>query len=282
MAAADTALVGLLGDLQRLEAVIEGWDESQRSVAEAYRHAIEALHGQALRTLVRALKSEPAALVAMKQAATDEVVYAVLRRHEILKPSLSERVEAALASVRPMLASHGGDVELVSIEPPAIAVRFRGNCDGCPASMLTFHEGVKKAIEAACPEISEVRQLKGSASERSEAADIVSPFALVRGGWTNACELSQIPDGGVRAVELRGEHLLLARRGERVTCFDNACAHLGLTLDDGEVRDGVLTCPHHGFQYDLDSGECLTATTVQLSPRPVRVTGARVEVRLER
>ena len=38
--------------------------------------------------------------------------------------SLTERVERALEGVRPMLASHGGDVELVKVEPPAIDVRF--------------------------------------------------------------------------------------------------------------------------------------------------------------
>ena len=127
-------LAGLAGDIERVEAIFASWDETQRSVVEAYRRAIEDLNGEALRRLVRALKDEPIAMAAMKQAVTDEVVYAVLRRHNILKPSLSERVEAALDGVRPMLASHGGDVELVSVgrrrsrcalSAPATAVRPR-------------------------------------------------------------------------------------------------------------------------------------------------------------
>ena len=62
-------------------------------------------------------------------AVADEVVYAVLRRHDIVKPSLNERVEAALEGVRPMLASHGGDVELVKVKPPSVEVRFIGACE---------------------------------------------------------------------------------------------------------------------------------------------------------
>ena len=46
------------------------------------------------------------------------------------------------------------------------------------------------------------------------------------------------------------------------------------------VEDGIITCPHHGFRYDLGSGECLTAPEVQLQSHAVRVIGSRVEVRL--
>ncbi|HXQ41007.1 MAG TPA: NifU family protein [Candidatus Udaeobacter sp.] len=275
-------LARLLGDLERLESIFAGWEETPRGVAEAYRRAIEALHGEALRRLVRALKTDPAALAAMKRAVTDEVVYAVLRRHEILKASLSERIEAALEGIRPMLASHGGDVELVTVAPPAVEVRFIGACDNCPASALTFHEGVKKAVQEACPEISEILQVKGLGGGASaQAVHFVSPFALnAEGGWRPAGDLVEIPDGGVRTLEIAGDKLLFFRRGRAVTCFQNACAHLGFPIHDGALADGLLTCPHHGFQYDLATGECLTAPEVQLQAHAVRVLGRRIEVRL--
>jgi nitrite reductase/ring-hydroxylating ferredoxin subunit/Fe-S cluster biogenesis protein NfuA len=275
----------LVGDVERLEMIFDGWDETARGAARAYGLAIESLNGEALRRLVAALKRDPAALAAMKAAVADEVVYAVMRRHGLIKPSLTERVEAALESIRPMLASHGGDVELVGIAPPAIEVRFTGSCDGCPASQLTFHAGVKKAVEEACPEITDILQVKGMATPavNGETVRFVSPFALPSGGqWQFAAKISDIPQDGVKALLLDGEKLLLSRRGSIVTCFQNACAHLGLALDDGEVEDGIITCPYHGFRYDLASGECLTAPAVQLQPHAVRVVGARVEVRLQK
>ncbi len=145
-AAQGNDLAGLVGDIERLEAIFETWEETPRTVAQSYRRSIEALNGEALRRLVRSLNTDPAALAAMKSALADEVVYAVLRPHEIVKPALAERVENALESLRPMLASHGGDVELIKVAPPSIEVRFTGACDGCPASALTFHAGVKKAV----------------------------------------------------------------------------------------------------------------------------------------
>ncbi len=275
----------LVGDIERLEMIFDGWEDNARGAARAYGLAIEALNAEALRRLVAALKRDPAALAAMKSAVADEVVYAVMRRHGLVKPSLTERVEMALEGIRPMLASHGGNVELVGVDPPAIEVRFTGSCDGCPASALTFHAGVKKAVEDACPEITEIHQVKGTATTAvgGESVRFISPFALGSGGsWQYATKLADIPQGGIKAMVLDGEKILLSRHGSIVTCFQNACAHLGLALDDGEVSDGIITCPYHGFRYDLSSGECLTAPAVQLQPHAVRIVGTRVEVRLQK
>jgi Fe-S cluster biogenesis protein NfuA len=153
-------LAELAGDVARLETQIEGWVGDKRDVALAYRQAIDALHAEALRRVVRILRADPAAVSALREAAGDEIVYAVLRHHGIVKPSLSERVETALDGVRPLLAGHGGDVELVRVEPPAIAIRFLGACDNCPASRLTMDAAVKTAVRAACPEITDIIQVR--------------------------------------------------------------------------------------------------------------------------
>lgn len=274
-------LAGFTGDIERQEAVFASWDATQRGAVDAYRLAIEALQGEAFRRLVRALKSDPAALTAMKAAVADEIVYAVLRRHDLLKPSLNERLEAALDGVRPILASHGGDVELIAVRPPAIEVRFTGACDGCPASALTFHAGVRKAVAEACPEITDIVQVKGLGGSRNDSVHVVSPFAPdAADGWHPVCRLDDIPRGGLIARVVGGENVILSRQGAVVACFQNACAHLGLKIDDGEVEDGVISCPSHGFRYDLATGECLTAPEVQLLSHAVKVTGDRVEVRL--
>lgn len=281
-----TTLDELLHDISQFEAVFEAWDESQFGAVQAYRQSVDALHKEAFRKLISSLKSEPAAMEALKGAVSDEVIYAVLRHFGLVKPSLQERVEEALDSVRPMLASHGGDIQLVSVTPPnQVDVRFIGACDGCPASMLTFSAGVKTAIEAHCPEITKIVQVKGlaSASEANGGVQFVSPFAINQtDDWLEAGGLADIPEGGIRKLKLGGENVLLSLNGGVVSCFQNACAHLNLPLHDGSIEDGILTCPHHGFQYDLQSGECLTAPEVQLQPHAVRVIDNMVEVRLAR
>jgi nitrite reductase/ring-hydroxylating ferredoxin subunit len=147
--------------------------------------------------------------------------------------------------------------------------------------MLTFYGGVKQAIVANVPEITEVKQVKGLGGGGSEKVHYTSPFAAQHDeGWHEAASLGHLPDGATRAAKVDGQAVLLSRFGDRVTCFDMACAHMGMPLDGGEIVGGIITCPHHGLQYSLETGECLTAPEVQLKPHQVRVVGERIDIRL--
>ena len=170
-------LAGFLRDIESLETIFATWTEEPRGAVDAYRRSIEALHCEALRRLLRSIKGDSAALAALKEAAKDEVVYAVLRHHGLLRPSVNERVEAALESIRPSLAEHGGDVRLLAVNPPAVEVEFAGACDGCASSAMTFEAGIRKAIMDACPEITEVVLGKGRTPGASaRPVHFVSPF----------------------------------------------------------------------------------------------------------
>jgi Fe-S cluster biogenesis protein NfuA/nitrite reductase/ring-hydroxylating ferredoxin subunit len=314
-------LASLVSPIEALDALFATWDAERQGAVQAYRTAIDDLHREAIRRLIAGLKQDGGALVLLKEALSDELVYGVLRHLGLVKASLQEKIETALESVRPMLASHGGNVELVAVRPPdTVEVRFLGACDGCAASQLTFVAGVKKAIQAACPEIQRVVEARGlapaataaptpvaaptgAASPHAAAAApgtsaapaaaapgapghvrFLSPFALgaldSKASWLPAASLEEIPPDGILRRDIAGRDLLLSRSGEAITCFTNSCAHLALPLDGGEVADGVLTCPHHGFQYLLASGECLTAPAVQLEQHAVRLIDNRVEILL--
>jgi Fe-S cluster biogenesis protein NfuA/nitrite reductase/ring-hydroxylating ferredoxin subunit len=278
----ETDLEVLLKDIQALESVIATWGEQERNVVQALKLSIDALNKEALTRLIRTIKKEPTAMPALKDAAADEVVYSVMRHHGLIKPSLNERIEQALESVRPMLQGHGGNVELVSIDHPSTAVvRLIGACSGCPASELTLSEGVEKAIKEYCPEITEVVKAKGICSSASTPVNFVSPFARdSQKSWKFAADLSQITVDNIFVCEVDGQSLILSRFEDTVVCYKNACAHLGMALDMGEIKDGILSCPYHHFEYHLKSGECLTVPEVQLHTHAVRITDNKVEVSL--
>lgn len=293
--------------ISQLEGIVAGWEPGPALTVQALKSAIEDLNKEALRRLIRTLKDEPAAAARLREALADPLVYAVLRFHGLVRVSLRERVEQALDEVRPFMAEHGGNVELVALKAPdTVELRLIGACHGCPASSQTLTEGVEKAIRRHCPEIVQIVQVSRRAAEVDAAAEpagsaaiataataggeqvvhFISPFASHAGGpaargWIDVVTLAELPDGGVAERRIGARSVLLARQGGRVSCFDNRCAHLGMPLEMGEVADGVITCPYHGFQYLLESGECLSAAEVQLCVHAVRVLGGRVQVRLE-
>ncbi len=276
---AEVSLATLLRDIGRLHEITAEWTPEQQNAVKALGHAQDALQAEALRRLLRGLKDIPEAQTRLRELAGDEVIYAVMRHLGLMKASLNERIEEALKTVRPMLHGHGGDVEVVSITPPdRVAVRLTGACDGCPASAITLASGVEEAIRKACPEVVHIDTHPGNSSGHS-AVEIVSPFSG-EGVWLKATTLNAIPESGVLKIQLEDQSLILSRIGERVKCFDNVCSHMGMPLDAGEIQDGLLTCPHHGFVYSLQDGNCLTAPGVTLMAHPARVQGTDVEVRL--
>lgn len=65
-----------------------------------------------------------------------------------------------------------------------------------------------------------------------------------------------------------------------IRVVENACLHIGNPLDDGPVNGTVVTCPWHGWQYDLRTGEQLTVFGRRSGLRTfaVRVDGEEVLV----
>lgn len=280
----------LVQAIASLETIVAAWDEQQRITVQALKSAIEDLHKEAFKRLIRTLKDDPAAGGRLRAALSDQVVYGVLLFHGLVREPLESRVQKALDEVRPFMATHGGDVELVAVKAPdTVEVRLLGACHGCPASGRTLTESVEKAIRQHCPEILHIHQVsRGRAGSKplgnagAATLHFVSPFAHpARDGWLAAARLNEIPDGGLLERTVQGRSVLLHRQGTQVSCMDNRCAHLGMPLEMGDIADGVITCPYHGFKYLLETGECLTAPEVQLTVHAVKVSGEHVHVRLE-
>ncbi len=72
---------------------------------------------------------------------------------------VKDRIEYLLATeVNPSLASHGGQVSLVSVtDDGVVTLLFGGGCHGCGMVNVTLKEGVEKTLKQQIPEITEVR-----------------------------------------------------------------------------------------------------------------------------
>lgn len=274
----DNTLSDLVSDISQLDALTQGWDEQQLRVLKARDVAVEALHKEAFARLLRHVRQVEGTQAALREAAQDTVVFTVLRHLGIVKPSLAERIDEALDSVRPMLKSHQGDVKLIDIKMPEVTIQLMGSCEGCPASELTLKMGVEKAIKEHCPEITTIHNIS-SANDHQANEGIVSPFAQAK-KWSKVMAYDELSDGAIKVADIDERKLLLYRYSGRVKCFDNACAHLGFSLEGGELSNGVITCPYHGFEYHLESGECLTMPEVQLHVHKARVRDDWIEVQL--
>jgi nitrite reductase/ring-hydroxylating ferredoxin subunit len=70
-------------------------------------------------------------------------------------------------------------------------------------------------------------------------------------------DLTDIPDGGMRAFDVGGICILFSRDGGEVNAVGGHCTHLGAPLADG-VRTGKrVICPWHHALFDLGNGDHL-------------------------
>jgi len=145
---------------------------SYERAAELLRLVSE-LYGAGLARVVELAQERDGELV--EAFVGDDLVASLLLVHGLHPEKLERRLDKALAGVRPFLASHGGDVELLDIDAAAGAVRLRllGSCDGCPSSAVTLQSAVERAITEAAPEI-----VRLEVDEPSKAADRGAPVAL--------------------------------------------------------------------------------------------------------
>ena len=62
-----------------------------------------------------------------------------------------------------------------------------------------------------------------------------------------------------QTFRLAGHHLLLLVHDGKPHIVDNICPHAGYPMHQGQVIDGQLRCPMHGYLFDLENGECMAS-----------------------
>lgn len=72
--------------------------------------------------------------------------------------------------VRPQLALHNGNVEIISYENQVLKIRLLGQCSGCPSATLTTEELIKKEVTDTLPEVEDVILVTGVSDELIQAA----------------------------------------------------------------------------------------------------------------
>jgi len=69
---------------------------------------------------------------------------------------MREKVEAALAKIKPALQADGGDVELVDVKDGVVKLKLKGACSGCPMSAMTLQLGIERILKEQVPEVKKV------------------------------------------------------------------------------------------------------------------------------
>lgn len=98
--------------------------------------------------------------------------------------------------------------------------------------------------------------------------------------WVAAGSLPSLPPGATAEVVVGDAIVALANVDGVVHAIDGMCAHQGGPLGKGALQGCTLTCPWHGWQYDVTDGRALLSQRVRQRRYRVRIDGDTILVSL--
>jgi Fe-S cluster biogenesis protein NfuA/nitrite reductase/ring-hydroxylating ferredoxin subunit len=259
--------------VQQLSAALEALPDGEaRALAEELVGAVVDLYGEGLARIMDGLADDSLAVGELRsRLAADGLVASLLLVHDLYPVPLQERVSAALASVRPYMASHGGDVELLEITGGVAHLRLAGHCHGCPASLSTLELAIKDALEEHAPDLLGV-EVEGLAGQAPAAAGGMTAMRGRLGAptWLPVEAAGDVAPGAVRTATLRGADIVVANVAGMLLAYRSECPCCGGGLGDARLEGEILTCAacRHGYAL-TEAGRAIGSDDVHLEPVPL-------------
>ena len=92
--------------------------------------------------------------------------------------------------------------------------------------------------------------------------------------------IDEFISGQGKMVTVNGRHVALFRLGDEFHAIDNLCLHKAGPLCEGFIEHDVVTCPWHGWSYEIRTGTLVQDPRVGVSRHEVRIEGETISVRL--
>jgi Fe-S cluster biogenesis protein NfuA len=170
----------------RVEAALEGIEaladaQARATAAEALQGLLE-LYGEGFARIL-ALVAQSGGETTLRAFAEDELIAHLLMLHDLHPVNVETRVQAALEEVRPYLATHGGNVELLGVENGVVYLRLQGSCNGCPSSTQTLKTAIEEAILKAAPDVMKI-EAEGVTASPAKPANFI-PLTSLNGNAKN-------------------------------------------------------------------------------------------------
>lgn len=96
--------------------------------------------------------------------------------------------------------------------------------------------------------------------------------------FQTVCKVGDIADGQSKCFNVGDKVVAVFHVGGAYHAIDDMCPHMGASLSDGHVEDGVVTCPWHAWSFRLEDGTWMENRRLKIGCYQVRVEGDFVQV----
>ena len=95
---------------------------------------------------------------------------------------------------------------------------------------------------------------------------------------TKVAQASDILPGTGKVVQAGGKSIAVFNCDGTFYAIDNTCKHRGGPLGEGSLSGTTVTCPWHGWEYNVASGACQMDPSITVQKFDVKVAGDDVLV----
>jgi nitrite reductase (NADH) small subunit len=96
--------------------------------------------------------------------------------------------------------------------------------------------------------------------------------------FRNIGRVEDIPPGMIRPFTVDEQEIAVANVGGEFFATQQHCLHLNGPLGEGRLEGTTLSCPWHGWQYDVTTGKNEFDHAIQLKTFEVKVEGGEIKV----
>jgi len=94
-------------------------------------------------------------------------------------------------------------------------------------------------------------------------------------------DVGEIGDGKSKVVRAEGRTLAIFRVKDQFFALNNVCLHRGGPLGEGNLEGYRVSCPWHGWTYDVRTGALEIIPTLKIKSYPARREGNSILVELD-
>lgn len=99
--------------------------------------------------------------------------------------------------------------------------------------------------------------------------------------YVELASVNEIKNGELKVFDVNGESIILINLNGEFFAYKNQCSHMEFELDDAEIEGEILTCPWHGAQFNIRTGDVVRLPASEpLEKYEVKIENGKIFVKI--
>ena len=96
--------------------------------------------------------------------------------------------------------------------------------------------------------------------------------------YVSAAKIGDVREGEGKTVSVNGQEVALFNEEGKIHAIDNSCAHKGGPLGEGTLNGEIVTCPWHGWKFNVKTGVSPVNPAASVKSFKTKIAGDEIQI----